>query len=340
MQVIFLGRDMVELGLVSKFPKKKTSVGQNSFIEQQDEIVLLNDDDCFSPGGGSMIDGIQLDGQRITVYDDDGSIFLDGYIDGEKTKYSGIFLTLGIQSKISRVFDQIVEYEGSFKSPATHVKQLLINYGLSEYIDNTSFGTSIAIYSNGNVLTNVDIQLSQGVKLREVLSGIANMGVAKIYKHDNKIYFDVHNPDLDYTETLQEINDIYDTPKEKGSTQTFNDYSLRYYLDGEVPVTDADGGGLGLAARTGDIKTWADDFSVGSPYTIMSRDSAIFLGNLKMLRDRYPRKLLPFTIGENDPILINKVMKKPALKDGIIYGRITELETIGKVSKVTFEEVK
>ena len=240
-QILLDNQDIYTNGRIEFLPVIVQEKGKfdNIPVINDFSIKIRNDDNQFSRFNNGFFQGKSLKELReidVKIYVDNILLY-NGMIKNFPTRTYGTEKTvdLVITSKLYKAFaeDIIVSWLTSDtepgKTPAQLFEDILTYYGFAQFIDLASLNRAKAYQENNSILCRLNIYSKAQILLFDVLSKLAIAGNARLYSYNNKLYYQIYEPDYleasAYNITKNDIGEsLTITPEDEG--ETFEDYQI------------------------------------------------------------------------------------------------------------------
>jgi hypothetical protein len=266
-RIIFMGQDLFALGYVQNIPEITESNGFERGITSSSDLTIeaSNIDRSENNSSGpfsidnpnSFLNGSGWQFSSLKAYDKDDNVFADCIVaDITRTYEGGPKAYIKCRDIMFENRKTNIAYTSSdWETPATAAYNLLIQEGFDETeYDATSFQNSISLLEDAACYVKVNFLASDGLSILTALKKLGEYGAADVSMYRNKIrykhwtpytggvsvYFDYSRGDI-CPRTLPSISTMEST--------WYNDYSIGYEGDLNVPATDAANGSIGAASR-------------------------------------------------------------------------------------------
>jgi hypothetical protein len=158
-------------------------------------IQLDNTKHFFNPlHRQSLFYGEDWQSWRVNIYDKADTKIWSGKLDSLSFDTNGKQATLNAKARITEFLDKIIPfYSIENKTPAWITKDLLTLYGIpySEY----SFNKSENLQEDAGMTINAYIAYDQNLSLYDALKQLADIGIARLFIYQDKLYYETYNPD-------------------------------------------------------------------------------------------------------------------------------------------------
>lgn len=329
------------------YPEKKitSSDVEGNVIEPNSKVELINQDGKYSPDNTkNALTGYNGTGAVAEILDGDETI-LKGTVSRLKESRTRGRVEIFIQSELAQVFSQPVSYVATGVTPSEILEGIITKYLGSEFIHEQSFGRSTQVYNGLNISCNALWYRQDNVKLSTAVNEIAELGVASVFVDPRgRVHFEVfEGRENNGDENEIDSSTVFGEPRQLSGAMNriYNDYSLGYVSDFGVTAIDSDG--LGYGAKTQGLfntRVWSRDYGNASPLQITGKNAAHQLGGLRMLRDRYPRRLFEVSVLRDSlPIEVGGVYGFTSNDfSGRIF-RVKKMTLTEKLQKVILEDI-
>lgn len=334
-QVIFLGKDLYDLGYVSSIPDiiESKGFGRGKLTPSDFTLTVKNIDNQFSIDNPvSFLNNIKWQYKPLTIYDTDGILIFHGIVQNILRDHNTKLIKIPCKDIIFKNRKTAIEYESSgWETPITASKNLMDAESID--YDSTSITNSINQLDDLGCCVKVNFNKSDNISIFQAIQKLGIYGCADTYMHLNKVYQQFWQA---YTGGIS-IDFDYGIKKKRPRTapvigtlekSMYNDYNIGYDGDLGTAATDSNSNNIGAASRK-DKKFGTQGLpemrcgDINNQIVFKDKTSAITIGEAYIQRGHYDLS--------TDP----KILQQCVFDVDYSYRQYTE---IGAYFKMTFLE--
>lgn len=279
-----------------------SSAAEGQFREPEVSISITDNSGRISPAAeGSLYYGSKMRGEKVVVYDFNDRPIYTGFVTRAEAKLSDV--TIYCQSMLGYALSRDVELELGEVYPSDAVYKALVEAGLSEMIDQSSFTEALQYYNAFPqtliVNTTVGDEAAQTVNLSNFINTIVQLtGIDVFINADGYIGCKVFGGYRPAPTLTLDITNIISEPAINGETQTYNKFSIQVLDKSELIATDSD------ASSVNEYGTQEYSFTPTNGVYVSGYNSAYVFGQRVLLKSAYPRELLTVGVKANVPVFM------------------------------------
>jgi len=258
-RILYLSHDLFDLGYVEKIPDVTESKGfvRGKLSPSDVTITCRNNDNQFSIDNPvSFLNGSNWQYSPIKIYDEDNNLTFDGIVSNIIRDHTSKTVSIECKDRIFQNRKTPIAYttaSAAGETAATAAYNIMVQEGFT-YYDNTALQNSISTLTANSCYVHVNILKQDDVSIFAALEKLGPYGAADVYMHKNKVVFKHWTAYTGGVSVAFDYGDPKLTPRTAPTITTleyafFNDYSIGYNGDLEVPATDAANGNIGAPSR-------------------------------------------------------------------------------------------
>lgn len=296
-QVLYLGRDLFDLGYVMAIPDimESKGFGRGKLAPSDFTFEVKNIDNQFSIDNmKSFLNGIQWQYKDIKVYDEDELLIFDGIVQNIHRDHESKIAQIICKDKIFLNRKTSIEYESDdWETSIGASKNIMDTYELA--YDTKSVQNSINQLTNDECYVKVNINKSDNQTLFQAIQKLGIYGCSDTYTHMNKVYQQYWQAYVGGVSINFDYSKKADCPRTLPAITTlessmYNDYSIGYNGDSGTPATDENSNNIGVESRNKYGIQQLSEMRCGDGHNQIyykDKNSAIVIGEAYIRRSHY-----------------------------------------------------
>lgn len=259
-RILLIGKDLYALGVLNSIPEinETKGFGRGKLSPSDMTLEVKNYDNQFSiDNPASFLYGSNWQFSNVKAYDSDNNLFANCIVADITRNHVNKTASIILKDIIFQNRKTAIAYTSAdWETAATAAYNIMIQEGLTtDDFNNTLIQNSISQLTAATCYVKVNIVLQDNVTLLTALEKLGPYGAADVFMYRNKICFQHWQPFVGGTSVNFNYNISSQCPRTAPIISTmeasfYNDYSIGYEGDLEVPATDAANGDIGVASRT------------------------------------------------------------------------------------------
>jgi hypothetical protein len=259
-RILFMGHDLVAMGVLNAIPEinETKGFGRGKLSPSDMTLEVKNFDNEFSVDNPkSFLYGTNWQFSPIIAYDSDDNLFANCIVADITRNHVSKMANIICKDIIFANRKTAIAYTSTdWETSATAAYNIMIQEGLTPAdFNNTLIQNSISQLTAAACYVKVNILKEDDVTLLTAIEKLGPYGGADVFMYRNKICYQHWQA---YTGGVSVFFD-YDIPSlcprtapiiSTMESSFYNDYSIGYNGDLNVPATDAANGNIGAASRT------------------------------------------------------------------------------------------
>jgi hypothetical protein len=255
-----MGKDLVAMGVLNSIPEisETKGFGRGKLSPSDMTLEVKNFDDQFSVDNQkSFLNGSNWQFSNVKAYDSDNLLFANCIVADITRNHVSKMANIICKDIIFANRKTAISYTSSdWETAATAAYNIMIQEGLTtDDFNNTLIQNSISQLTAAACYVKVNILKEDDITLLTAIEKLGPYGGADVFMYRNKICFQHWQAFTGGVSVYFNYNVASQRPRTAPIISTmessfYNDYSIGYNGDLNVPATDAANGNIGAASRT------------------------------------------------------------------------------------------